>query len=95
MGVDVAQRADASLGKGFGYGLHIDADAPLMMHCDADVFCSGLGQHLVGLLAINAQGFFNVDVDAVFEYAQGQRVMEFRAGGNGDDIGLVLAHHRV
>ena len=58
-------------------------------------FCAGLGQHLVGFLAIDAQGFFNVDVDAVFEDAQRQRVVEFRAGGNGDDVGLVLAHHLV
>ena len=85
----------APLGQGSGHGFHIDADAPLVMHGDARVFFAGLGQHLVGLLAIDAQGFFNVDVGAVFEHAQRQRVVEFRAGGNGDDVGLVLADHRV
>ena len=95
MAVDVAQLADASLGKGFGHGFHIDADAPLVMHGDARVFFAGLGQHFVGLLAIDAQGFFNVDVGTVFEDAQRQGVVEFRASGNGDDVGLVLAHHLV
>ena len=81
--------------KGFGHGFHIDADAPLVMDGDARVFFAGFDQHLVGLLAIDAQGFFNVDVGAVFEDAQRQRVVEFRAGGDGDDVGLVLAQHRV
>ena len=95
MAVDVAQLADAALGQGSGHGFHIDADAPLVMHGDARVFFASLGQHLVGLLAIDAQRFFNVDVGTVFEDAQGQRVVEFRAGGNGYDVGLVLAHHLV
>ena len=94
-GVNVAQLADAPLGVGPRHGTHGAADAPLVVDGDANALRFGLGEHLVGLGEVGTHRFFDLDVDAVLEYAHRQRVVELGAGGNGHQVRLRLADHLV
>ena len=95
MTVNMLQLADPALGKGPGYGLHPDPGPALVVYRDLRILLLRFGQHLVGLCAIDTERLFDIDVNPVFEHPQRQRVVEFGAGGDRDDIGLMTGDHGV
>ena len=93
--VDVAHLADTSGGVRLSDGLHVRTHPALLMDGDAHALFVRLGDDLIGLGEVLAEGFLDFDIGAVLQHAHRQGVVELDADRDSDNIRLHRLHHRI